>query len=318
MDELRIEDEDHDGFTLMAGAGRSVNLEVHENTETVRIHEDGARAMVAWLQERFGLATERVSGFQQSVTLTVPGIAGGSTREVAWMGDGGAPEWLRKLAEIALTGSYTPAGVSREDYDRMRAESETNYTALRQLIEMIGADDFEHARTLIGIGILRQPKRWEPVLRTLGAEGPERAAEIAQTWRTWLDEAGRVLIREGVADASAQTAIDPVKAINRLLNAHAANLKAQTNHWHERERDLAAQGARNAEDAVAREREARAALSERLTAAELKLKIARDALEYARAQYFAIRVQTTSSTPVSLQAPSEIVARLDKAIDDSA
>jgi hypothetical protein len=98
----------------------------------------------------------------------------------------------------------------------------------------------------------------------LGAETPEVATEIAQTWRTWLDEAGRVLIRAGVADATQQTVIDPVKAINKLLNQHAAALKRQDCAAYDRERQIRGESARAGQSAVAREREARAAVQERL------------------------------------------------------
>jgi hypothetical protein len=283
MDDLTITDRESDSFTLSESDGQAV-LDPPEGPQ-VRVSGKAAAEMVAWLRECFGSDSdlERVAGFGQTLTVT----AG----EVSWMGDDSPPAWLEQLARTAL-------GDKQEQYrlDVMRSVSEVlrrsgfnpesggvelcvreladrnerNYRALRTLVDELGggttADAHEQIKRLTDMG------RYRDVLKALGAETPEAATEIAQTWRTWLDKAGRALISAGVADATMQNAIDPVKAISTLLNQHATKLKKQTEYWADRERQIRAADAQALESAVAREREARADVQVQLDKAERALR----------------------------------------------
>jgi hypothetical protein len=95
MDELTIKDRDGDEFALSTPNTGEALLEMDSST-AVRITESDAIQIMTWLTERFGIG-ERVAGFGQSVTITVPGAAGGPPREVSWRGDSDAPAWLRTL-----------------------------------------------------------------------------------------------------------------------------------------------------------------------------------------------------------------------------
>jgi hypothetical protein len=284
MDDLTITDESNDSFTLVADGAEAV---LTPTDVEVRIAEHDARSMVAWLIEQFDIGD---GDTYQRLTITVPGAAGGAPREVAWTGDGPAPEWLERLASIALGSpsevlySNIVAGVSQllqvadpdgervplatrvrmliNERDALRATPQADTTALaayRRVLSTLGAADGTHAEILI-----------KNLLEALGAGDARQAAEVAQTWRTWLDEAGRKLINAGVADSTMQGPIDPVKAINLLLNGHAAAIKKQAVYWGDRERAIAASTARETESAMAREREARAAVLTGLTAAEAR------------------------------------------------
>jgi hypothetical protein len=285
MDELTIKDRDEDAFTLQGGVG-SATLEMSDEATAVTISADDAERMIAWLQELFELKLERVAGFGQSLTVT----AG----EVSWMGDDSPPAWLEQLARTALGGQpdtgeeyrlsilrsvgehLRAAGLNPEGQGivwcvaELTARNERNYRALRTLVDELGggttADAHEQIKRLTDMG------RYRDVLKALGAETPEAATEIAQTWRTWLDKAGRALISAGVADATMQNAIDPVKAISTLLNQHATKLKKQTEYWADRERQIRAADAQALESAVAREREARADVQVQLDKAERALR----------------------------------------------
>jgi hypothetical protein len=328
MDDLTITDREGDSFTLSESDGQAV-LDPPEGTQ-VRVSGKAAAEMVAWLRECFGSDSdlERAAGFGQTLTVT----AG----EVSWMGDDSPPAWLEQLArtvlgdkqeqyrldvmrsvrEVLRRSGFNPESGGVELCVRELADrNERNYAALRALVDDLGggttADAHEQIKRLTDMG------RYRDVLKVLGAETPEVATEIAQTWRTWLDEAGRALISAGVADVTAQTVIDPVKAIGTLLNQQAAAYKKQTQYWSDRERQIRVECAQALGSAVAREREARAAVQVQLSKAERALKAAREGVEYARAQFFDQEENVTSADwPASVSAG--IVARLDLALEASA
>jgi len=104
MENLKIEDGDGDYFTLQKRE-YGATIETPDETTQVIIDYDSAVKMVAWLNERFDTQQlEKVAGYDQSVTITVPGVASGATREISWTGDGDAPAWLERLVSIALGG----------------------------------------------------------------------------------------------------------------------------------------------------------------------------------------------------------------------
>lgn len=355
MDDLRIEDRDGDAFSLGEDIGDGAALAVEAEEGIVRISESDAIRMVDWLRERFGILSE-ARAFDSSVTITVPGVSGGAPREVSWMGEGAAPEWLSYLAGVALGATQQADTVTRDVYDEMRKMNERSYLGWRDLISALGASSPEDALRLAKH--LRDPENWRAVLAALGAEGPGAAAEIAQTWRTWLDEAGRILIHAGVADVTAQKAIDPVIALNTLLNRHAAKLKTQTEYWVERERQIRAEGARALSSALATEREVRASVqveldkhvialdaasnqanlhaakhadalrmndklretveAQRTELGKLRVALgtARAGLEFARAQFFDIEENVTEAHWPA-EVSKSIVKRIETALDKS-
>lgn len=305
MDNLRIEDLDGDGFDLRV---TGPVLQMDEDSTIVELDVHSASSMIRWLNERFGLGGQ-VAGYSQNLTITVPGVAGGPTREISWRGDSDAPEWLRALARIAL-GSPVE---SKPDYYR------DTVIELRELLDV--------RRPVVspqGEGILN---RVSDLLDDVDS-ATERAVGNYDAWKRLAAELGHDIPSEALADvmalrrilASQGVTIDGpaslVKALNQLLSNHAAKLKQQTQHWHEREQAMRAQHLRDTESSVAREREARAAVQRDRDALTDKLETTRRALDEAQIR---IRGNRTTTGDVELRATTadRLLNMIDMAINDS-
>lgn len=259
MDDLTITDQDDDAFQL--GVTPSGYTELRMETATVvDLDVVAAERVVAWLQERFQLEGEQVADFKQSVTITVPGAAGGEDRHVDWMGDGDAPGWLQRLAEIAL--GQQDDWMTQAHEDRLSIIRSVSATLTEAGLNPEGDGIAACVSTLAKQA---NPGRWGGVLAALGAASPEIAAETAETWRTWIRGLEWILTNRGVVDT------DLLKGLNELLARNAKYLAEQTQHWRDERQRLTAQASRDVDAAVAREREARADVQVRLNAAMAQL-----------------------------------------------
>lgn len=94
LTDLKITDSDGDTFTVRAVDGAAeLNMSVGSWHGEIELTEPDAARMVVWLCERFEFdqVLERADG-NDSVTISVPGAAGGAIRTVFWEGSGTAPE----------------------------------------------------------------------------------------------------------------------------------------------------------------------------------------------------------------------------------
>lgn len=102
MEDLEIRDDDGDKVTLSEDHG-GATIETSSDSGLVNIGSTGARAMVDWLRERFGLSQEltaQATGMGPGLELAVE-TETGKSRTVRWYGPD-VPGELIKLAEIAM------------------------------------------------------------------------------------------------------------------------------------------------------------------------------------------------------------------------
>jgi hypothetical protein len=279
MESLEIRDDDGDAFTLeVSDSGAAVCMQA--DVEVVNIGSTGARAMVDWLTERFGLTRELTAiGMDPGLEIAVE-TETGKSRTVRWYGPD-VPGELIKLAEIALRVPQGPAGPTLAERLRHEASPES-LAILRQLTGTLGCERVDELPARVQGLVQELDNLAQDIARMAGVEIGPNGANL----RVLLEK-----IQEKHRTALANTKRDQESVVREAQR----KLRLQAQQHDEFRRSVPAQ----IEQAMAIERNARAAV-------QVELEKVRDARDRALREVETLKIQRQNAEEAEASAHAKL------------